>query len=116
MRLHAVTVVVDDHDEAIAHYVGDLGFTLHEDAQLAADKRWVRVAPDLSGGSCLVLARAATESQRAAMGNQTGGRVGFFLHVEDFEAYRQRLVAAGVSIVEGPRHETYGTVAVFRDP
>jgi catechol 2,3-dioxygenase-like lactoylglutathione lyase family enzyme len=115
MRLHAVTVVVDDYDEAIAHYVGDLGFILLEDTPLAGGKRWVRVSPEAAGGSCLLLARAASADQRAAIGQQAGGRVGFFLHVDDFDAYYQRLVAAGVSIVEGPRHETYGTVAVFRD-
>ena len=115
MHLHAVTIVVDDYDDAIAHYVGQWGFTLLEDTPLSPEKRWVRVSPDSAGGSCLILARAAAESQRSAIGNQTGGRVAFFLHVQDFEVYYQRLVAAGVSIVQGPRREVYGTVAVFRD-
>jgi len=115
MYLHAVTIVVDDYDAAIAHYVGDLGFTLLEDTALDAGKRWVRVAPDPAAGSCLLLARAANEAQRAAIGHQTGGRVGFFLHVEDFHAYHRRLLDAGVTIVEGPRSEPHGTVAVFRD-
>lgn len=115
LRLHAVTVVVDDYDEAIAHYVGDLGFTLLEDTDLGAGKRWVRVAPDPAAGSSLLLARASTPEQRAAVGAQTGGRVGFFLHTDDFAAVHARLVEAGVRMTEEPRHEPYGTVVVFRD-
>ena len=77
LRLHAVTLLVDDYDEAIAHYVGDLGFTLLEDTPLEAGKRWVRVSPDPEGQTALLLAVASTESQRSAVGCQTGGRVVF---------------------------------------
>ena len=115
MRLHAVTLLVDDYDEALAHYVGDLGFTLVEDTPLADDKRWVRVSPDPAGGTSFILAVATNDAQRAAVGNQTGGRVGLFLHTDDFAAEHARLVAAGVAMTESPRHEPYGTVVVFRD-
>jgi catechol 2,3-dioxygenase-like lactoylglutathione lyase family enzyme len=115
VHLHAVTVVVDEYDAAIGHYVGDLGFVLLEDTRLTADKRWVRVSPDGQDRPSLLLARASTAAQREAIGNQAGGRVGFFLHVEDFAAYHRRLVSAGVAVVDGPRVEPYGTVAVFRD-
>jgi catechol 2,3-dioxygenase-like lactoylglutathione lyase family enzyme len=114
MRLHAVTLVVDDYDVAIAHYVNDLGFRLIEDTDLGQGKRWVLVAPDAQG-SCLLLAVAATDDQRAAIGNQTGGRVGFFLHTTDFAASHARLVESGVRMTEEPRHEPYGTVVVFED-
>jgi predicted enzyme related to lactoylglutathione lyase len=43
------------------------------------------------------------------------GRVGFFLHVEDFDAAYQRLTSAGVEFLSTPRSEPYGRVAVFRD-
>ena len=115
MRLHAVTLLVDDYDEAIAHYVGDLGFTLVEDTVLDAGKRWVRVAPDPAEGTSFILAVAATEAQRAAIGNQTGGRVGLFLHTDDFARDHARLVARGVEMTESPREEAYGRVVVFRD-
>ena len=114
MRLHAVTLLVDDCDEAIAHYVDDLGFVLVEDTPLSAEKRWVRVAPDASGTS-FILAVATTSAQRSAIGNQTGGRVGLFLHTDDFAADHARLVARGMHMTEAPRHESYGTVVVFRD-
>lgn len=115
MRLHAVTILVDDYDRAIAHYVGDLGFTLVEDTELSPTKRWVRVAPDPEGGTSIILAVATTDAQRAAIGQQTGGRVGLFLHTDDFAADHARLVARGVEMTEEPRYEVYGTVVVFRD-
>jgi len=115
MRLHAVTLLVDDYDEAIAHYVDDLGFSLVEDTALGSGKRWVRVAPDPDGGTSLVLAVATTEAQRAAIGNQTGGRVGLFLHTDDFAAHHALLIARGVHMTESPRVEPYGTVVVFQD-
>jgi catechol 2,3-dioxygenase-like lactoylglutathione lyase family enzyme len=115
LRLHAVTVLVDDYDSAIAHYVDDLGFHLLEDTLLSASKRWVRVAPDPTGGVSLLLAVPTTEAQSAAMGHQAGGRVTFFLHTDDFSETYGRLLARGVRMREEPRHEPYGTVVVFAD-
>jgi catechol 2,3-dioxygenase-like lactoylglutathione lyase family enzyme len=115
LRLHAVTVLVDDYDAAIKHYVEDLGFHLIEDSSLSATKRWVRVAPDPTGGVSLLLAVATTEAQRAAMGQQAGGRVTFFLHTDSFQDTYSRLLARGVQMTEEPRHEPYGTVVVFVD-
>lgn len=111
----AVALVVPDYDEAIAYYTGMLGFELVEDTPLGGGKRWVLVAPRGSSGTCLLLARAATPEQQAAIGNQTGGRVFLFLHTEDFGRDHAAYVARGVEFVEPPRHESYATVAVFRD-
>ena len=115
MRLHAVTVVVDDYDRAIEYYVGVLGFTLREETVLSEDKRWVLVSPDRVSGACLLLAVPSTDEQRLSIGNQTGGRVGFFMHTDDFDADYSRLVAAGVRMTETPRSEPYGKVVVFAD-
>jgi catechol 2,3-dioxygenase-like lactoylglutathione lyase family enzyme len=114
-RLHAVTLVVDDYDAAIEHFVGDLGFHLVEDTDLGGGKRWVRVSPDPEAGSALIIAVASSPEQHAAIGRQTGGRVGFFLHTDDFAAYHARLVDRGVRMTEEPREEPYGTVVVFED-
>jgi catechol 2,3-dioxygenase-like lactoylglutathione lyase family enzyme len=114
LRLHAVTLLVDDYDIAIAHYVGDLGFALLEDTDLGGGKRWVRVAPDPEGTSML-LAVATTPLQRDAIGRHAGGRVGLFLHTDSFTAEYARLVARGVEMTEEPRQEAYGRVVVFRD-
>lgn len=114
-RLATVTLVVPDYDAGIAFYVDQLGFELVEDTDMGGGKRWVVVSPS-GGGASLLLARAATDSQAAAIGNQTGGRVAFFLETDDFADTHARFVAAGVTFHEEPRHEPYGTVAVFSDP
>ena len=89
-----------------------------EDTPLGGGKRFVRVAPNSApaGGTALLLARADGAAQQAAIGNQTGGRVGFFLETGDFARDHAAFVAAGVRFLEEPRHEVYGTVAVFADP
>ena len=117
MKQHiaAVTLLVPDYDEAVAYYVGKLGFKLVEDTALSATKRWVMVAPP-GGQTAILLARADSPDQTAAIGFQTGGRVGFFLHSDDFASDVARLIAAGVRFEEDPRHEPYGSVAVWVDP
>lgn len=112
-HLAMVTVVVRDYDEALAFYVGVLGFELREDTVISADKRWVVVSGH--GGAALLLARAATADQRARIGDPTGGRVSFFLHTDTFDADVERMRRAGVHFVEEPRHEEYGKVVVFED-
>jgi catechol 2,3-dioxygenase-like lactoylglutathione lyase family enzyme len=113
--ISAVALVVPDYDAGIAFYVDTLGFDLIEDTQQSETKRWVLIAPK-GAQTRLLLAKADSDTQSAAIGNQTGGRVGFFLHTDDFEADFARMSAAGVLFEEEPRHEPYGSVAVFRDP
>ncbi|GJL91902.1 VOC family protein [Hyphococcus sp.] len=112
--LALITLVVRDYDEAIAYYCGVIGFNLIEDTQQSAEKRWVVVSPG-EGGAKLLLAKAADDAQRAAIGNQTGGRVALFLHTNNFDADYARLNLAGVEFLETPRSEPYGKVVVFRD-
>ena len=114
-RLAQITLLVDDYDTAIAHYTQDLGFVLLEDQDLGGGKRWVRVCPSPLDSCALLLAKATGESQKARIGDQTGGRVGFFLHTEDFHHDHAAMSARGVVFVEAPRNEVYGTVAVFLD-
>ena len=114
MEFAMTTIVVDDYDRAIDYYINTLGFTLTEDTVLSPDKRWVTVRPGTNGASIL-LARAATEAQGSRIGNQTGGRVGFFLHTDTFDADYARIQAAGVVFIDVPRTEDYGKVIVFVD-
>lgn len=114
-RVAMVAVLVREYDEAIAWYRDALGFRLLEDDDRGAGKRWVRMAPSGDAHFSLLLARAVTPAQTAAVGDQHGGRVGFFLHTDDFARDHARLIAAGARFEEPPRHEAYGTVAVFRD-
>ena len=109
----AVTLVVRDYDEAIAWFTDALGFRLIEDTPLGAGKRWVLVGPE--EGTPLLLAEASGAEQSSRIGSQAGGRVGFFLHTDDFARDHARMTAAGVLFREQPRREAYGTVAVFED-
>ncbi len=115
MKLSAITYLVRDYDEAVAWFVSVLGFVLIEDTDMGADKRWIIVSPELHGGTHLLLAKAVGLNQIDAIGNAAGGRVGFFLNTENFTQDHARMMAAGVEFKELPRHETYGTVAVFQD-
>jgi catechol 2,3-dioxygenase-like lactoylglutathione lyase family enzyme len=116
--LQLVTIVVDEYDPAIAFFVDVLGFELVEDSPAVTTagepKRWVVVRPP-GAQTGILLARADGDAQRAVIGNQVAGRVGFFLQVEDFDAAFARMTAAGVTFVRAPRTEPYGRVAVFLD-
>lgn len=114
------TLVVDDYDAALAFYAGVLGFEVRADRPVGAvpgnaAKRWVEVAPP-GAETGLLLAQAADAAQRQRVGDQAGGRVAFFLHTDDFAGDHRRMLDAGVRFLEAPRHEPYGTVAVFEDP
>ncbi len=115
-RLALVSLVVRDYDEAIAFFVGKLGFELIEDTfQPAQNKRWVVVAPRGGGGAQLLLGRATNDEQRAHIGRQTGGRVFLFLYTDDFHRDYAAYRAQGIVFVRAPKEESYGTVAVFED-
>lgn len=113
--LFLVTLVVDDYDRAKHFFCELLGFECVEDTPQPDGKRWVVVRPRAGKGAALLLARAANEQQIAAIGLQSGGRVGFFLETDDFFADHARLLRAGVEFREEPRSEVYGMVAVFAD-
>ncbi|WP_375598652.1 VOC family protein [Devosia sp. Naph2] len=110
-----IALVVKSYDEAIAFYHDTLGFDLAEDTPLDGDKRWVVMAPAGKSGARLLLARADGPIQEAAIGNQAGGRVMFFLETDDFAGDHARMLAKGVQFLEAPRQEPYGKVAVFVD-
>ena len=114
MKLAALSLLVPDYDAGIAFFCKGLGFALTEDVD-QGHKRWVTVAPQ-AGNIRLVLARAEDAAQRTALGNQAGGRVWLFLQTDDFAQDAARIAAAGGVFEEAPRHEPYGTVAVWRDP
>lgn len=120
-RLGLVTFVAREYDEAIGFFVGKLDFELLEDTDMGDGKRWVVVAPasgstsGLNSGASLLIARAITDGEKASVGNQAGGRVAFFLNTDNFDRDYANWSARGVKFREMPRHEVYGTVAVFED-
>jgi uncharacterized glyoxalase superfamily protein PhnB len=112
--LGMIAIVVDDYDQAISHYVNDLGFHLIEDKEMTPEKRWVVVAPS-SDGARILLAKAANEEQTSAIGNSTGGRVAFFMYTTNFNETYNAYSSRGIEFIESPRQEAYGQVVVFKD-
>jgi catechol 2,3-dioxygenase-like lactoylglutathione lyase family enzyme len=110
-----IALLVNDYDEAIRFYTGQLSFTLIEDSRLTDTKRWVIVSPAGSTGCSLLLAKAVNEEQRSRIGNQSGGRVFLFLHTDNFWRDYKSLQEKGISFVREPIQESWGTVAVFKD-
>jgi predicted enzyme related to lactoylglutathione lyase len=108
-------ITVREYDEALAFYVGTLGFEQLEDTDLGGGKRWVRVRPPGSAGASILLARAVSDAQSASVGNQTGGRVFVFLETDDIQRDYERLRERGVTFVRPPAEASFGTAAVFAD-
>jgi catechol 2,3-dioxygenase-like lactoylglutathione lyase family enzyme len=113
-RLSTLSILVPEYDAGIAFFVGKLGFNLIEDTD-QGHKRWVKVAPK-GAETAFLIAKTTTPEQIAAIGNQGGGRVWLILETDNFARDHAAYVAAGVAFEEAPRHEPYGTVAVFADP
>jgi catechol 2,3-dioxygenase-like lactoylglutathione lyase family enzyme len=114
-HISLITYLVRNYDEAIAWFSSALKFKLFEDSPMGEDKRWVVMGPDTDVGARFLLAKAADAEQAAFIGKAAGGRVAFFLHTDDFAADHKYMMGAGVQFHEQPRHEPYGTVAVFSD-
>ena len=114
-KLAMLSLLVPDYQSGIDFYCNDLGFDLREDTDLGDGKRWVVVAPT-GADTAFVLAKAAGPDQIAAIGNQGGGRVWLFLQTDDFALDHEMMLKNGIQFEESPRHEPYGTVAVWRDP
>ncbi|MCF2904375.1 VOC family protein [Octadecabacter sp. CECT 8868] len=114
-RLSTLSILVPDYEAGIAFFVGQLGFDLLEDSDHGGGKRWVKVAPQ-GAETAFLIAKASTPEQVAAIGNQGGGRVWLILETDDFGRDHAAFTTNGIVFEEQPRHEPYGTVAVFNDP
>lgn len=110
-----ITLLVEDYDDAIEFYTQKLDFELVEDTKLDEVKRWVLVRPRNAMECCLLLAKATSSKQKGSIGNQTGGRVFLFLYTDDFWGDYNKMKSRGVTFVQQPRKEEYGTVVVFED-
>ncbi len=114
-KIAHIALVIRDYDEAIDFYVNKLKFNLVEDTVLDQSKRWVLVSPNSDHSCSLLLAKASTNKQEKAIGNQSGGRVFLFLNTDNFKRDFQNLIDNNVKIVREPKEEPYGIVAVFED-
>ena len=102
-HLSAITFFVDDYDTAIHYFTSVLNFTLTEDKSTGENSRFVLVTPPQSAGS-LLLAQAKNDNEKALVGNQAADKVFLILNTDE-----------GVTFLETPRKEAYGTVAIFKD-
>ncbi|WNB17614.1 VOC family protein [Marivirga arenosa] len=114
-RIAHIALVVEDYDEAIEFYTEKLDFTLLEDTRIDEKKRWVMVAPPGAKECCLLLAKAANQRQKESIGNQSGGRVGFFLFTDDLWRDYNNMINRKIDFIRPPSKFEYGTVAVFTD-
>ena len=114
-RIARIAIVVEDYDDAIEFYTKKLDFILLEDTRIDENKRWVMVAPPGAKECGLLLAKAANEKQKESIGNQTGGRVGFFLFTDDFWRDYNKMTNRKINFIRPPTEFEYGTVAVFED-
>jgi catechol 2,3-dioxygenase-like lactoylglutathione lyase family enzyme len=124
MSQDAVQVVglyVRDQDEALAFYVGKLGFRVHTDVR-NGDYRWLTVQhpeqPSFQLGLFVpgppVHDAATAQTLRAVVAK--GAMPPLVLSVGDCRAAYDRLLAKGVEFTQEPV-ERYGNVdAGFRDP
>lgn len=114
-RIAHICIVVKDYDEAVEFYTQKLDFILLEDKKIDKNKRWILVAPSGAKECCLLLAKATNEQQHNAIGNQTGGRVGFFMFTDDFWRDYNKMIERDITFIRQPSENEYGTVAVFED-
>ena len=114
-RIAHIALIVENYDDAIEFYTQKLDFQVLEDTKLSEEKRWVMIAPKGAKECCLLLAKTANERQARCIGNQTGGRVGFFLFTDDFLRDYNKMIVRQINFVRPPETFEYGTVAVFED-
>ena len=114
-RIAHIALIVKDYDEAIEFYTKKLDFRILEDTKIDENKRWVMIAPNGAKECCLLLAKAANEEQVKSIGNQTGGRVGFFLFTDNFWRDYKKMTERKIRFIREPKKYDYGTVAVFVD-
>jgi len=114
-NLVQITYLVDDYDEAIAFFTQKLSFVLIENTVVSPEKRWVVVAPQGKQSCKLLLAKAANDTQKQTIGNQTGGRVFLFLHTDNLARDYEDLLKNNITIIRKPSEEAFGKVLVFAD-
>jgi len=119
--VQVVGLYVQDQDEALAFYVGKLGFRVHTDVR-NGDYRWLTVQhPDqpsfqlgLFTPGAPMLDAVTAQALRAMVAK--GAMPPLVLEVDDCRAAHERMQGQGVEFTQEPTAR-YGSVdASFRDP
>ncbi len=113
-RVATVAVVVADYDEAIAWYTQKLGFELSRMSTSATASAGWWSRRQTAAHACFWRRRQTTNSARASA---TRPAAACFSSSKPTisPATMQLMTERGVEFREAPRHEAYGTVAVFAD-
>jgi catechol 2,3-dioxygenase-like lactoylglutathione lyase family enzyme len=107
MKIEVVFLGVTDVDRAKKFYVEQVGFHADHDHRVHEGLRFVQLTPP--GSACSV---AFGEGITAMV---PGAQKGVMMVVDDADAARERLLAAGVDVSEVDEHE-WGRFVYFEDP
>ena len=107
MRIEVVFLGVTDVDRAKAFYVDQVGFRTDHDQTVREGLRFVQLTPP--GSACSVaFGEGLTDMP-------PGGQRGVMMVVDDADAHRERLVAAGVDASDVDE-QPWGRFVHFADP
>jgi predicted enzyme related to lactoylglutathione lyase len=110
MYISVVTLYVNDVDRAIKFYTEQLGWEKTMDAPMGEGMRWVTVTPP--GERTSFTLQKATPEQGS---DKVGGFSGVVLEVDDVYETHETFKKADIAFTEGPRIESWGGWAVFKD-
>lgn len=124
IRIASSQFWVHDHEDALAFYVGRLGWEVRSDVTMADwNFRWLTVGPVGQPAVSLVLMAVpgppmmdATTSVQLADLVAKGAGGTLFLETDDCHASYEELSARGVVFNDPPTAQAYGIDTSFRDP
>ena len=113
-RIATVCIFVKDQDRALKFYTQTLGFELRSDAPLypGATARWVAVAP--KGATTEAILYLPDENWTHYQ-QVVGQSQAMTFNVVDMDALFANLTAKGVSFVQKPDKQPWGTYAPIED-
>ena len=115
LKIHIVTLFVDDYDKAIRFFIDKLSFVLIEDILMTTTRRWVKVAPDIQSPVHILLHVPIVEEDKKMIGNQAGTRPLIVLNAFDLRKDVETLELRGIHFTKPITEEIYGIRAQFKD-
>ena len=106
--VRTIGITVTDQDDAVAFFVGRLGFEKRLDVPMGASARWIEVAPP---GATTSIALNVSEA-----GSDPGVDTGIRLSVPDADAEHASMTERGVAVGEVMRWPGVPPMYTFEDP
>lgn len=113
-KISHLTLYTDDLEKAKNFYVDKIGFKVHTDTHFGED-RWLTLCPALQTDFELILLKASDPEAQALVGKQASKDPFFCLETDDCQGDYEMLKAKGVTFVQEPKQEGWGTTALFKD-